>query len=268
MNTPMIPFELQTLNELLMEKGWHDLSDWWKDQIAQVYATNKRRAVFRVGRRGGKSATICRIAVYEALFVDHKIPPGDIGVFGIISADMKQAKDRINTIKAIFEALDLGGVKTMADQVLIPERQIAIRVYAASLRGVVGCTAIGWMLDEMTRWRDSDTGKNPAEEVIRSLMPTISTMPKARTWWISSPYSTLDIHYDAIEEGITNNQHVGIAPTWIANPTLTEEETRALEPDEAIWLREYAAIPLASDESKFFQYGLIEEARIPFDLRG
>jgi hypothetical protein len=41
-------------------------------------------------------------------------------------------------------------------------------------------------------------------------------------------------------------QIVAIAPTWIANNSITEAQTRKLEPDERIWRREYLAEPQAS----------------------
>jgi hypothetical protein len=54
-----------------------------------------------------------------------------------------------------------------------------------------------------------------------------------------------DEHARAFDEGDTDFQQVAFAPTWIANPSLTEQDTRDLEPDERIWAREYAAIPQA-----------------------
>lgn len=263
---PQLPEQLEYINTVLLRKGWPDLSPWWRKQIARAYFAERRTIGYRVGRRGGKSTTICRVAVYEALFAEHNVPPGDVGVFGIVSAERPQAKDRINTIKAIFDALGVD-CKALSETIQIKDRQREIRCYTASKEGVVGCTSIGWLLDEMTRWRDNDDGSNPAIEVVRSLMPTIATMPEAKVWWISSPFSTIDIHYELIERGNDDKQIVAIAPTWVANPTLTEEDTRHLERDTPTWEREYAAIPMAGDESKFFSAALLTEAKVPFKDR-
>jgi hypothetical protein len=262
----MIPAGLDHINKILVANGWHDMSPWWQGEIARAYASQKRQHVFRVGRRGGKSQTICRVAVYEALCGEHKIPPGDEGIFGIVSADLQQAKQRVQTVKAILESVGIEGVKYYADSVRIAERSVSIRCYSASMSGVAGYTSIGWMLDEMTRWRDAD-GNNPAQEVINSLKPTMITMPSAKTWWISSPYATLDVHYDAFEQGNNEHQTVHSAPTWVANPTLSEDDTRAIEPDESVWSREFAAIPMSSEAESFFNATLIDEATVPFDLR-
>jgi hypothetical protein len=62
----------------------------------------------------------------------------------------------------------------------------------------------------------------------------------------SSPWSTDDFHATCFDQGDTEHQQVSFAPTWVANPTITEEETHALEPDERVWSREYAAHPGAT----------------------
>jgi hypothetical protein len=46
-------------------------------------------------------------------------------------------------------------------------------------------------------------------------------------------------------------QIVAIAPTWVANTSITEAQTRKLEPDERIWRREYLAEPSAALSNAF-----------------
>jgi len=72
---------LDALSQPLERAGFDPLSPWWREQIGRVYAhPSARTAVFRVGRRGRKSATLCRVAVAEVLSGRHLIPPGDTGV--------------------------------------------------------------------------------------------------------------------------------------------------------------------------------------------
>jgi hypothetical protein len=202
---------------------------------------------------------MCRIAVAEALYGDHYVAPGDTGVFAIISAERPQAVERLSTIKAILAVLGVE-CKALQERVELTNGR-AIRCYTASLAGVVSMTCIGAMLDEMTRWQDNDSGSNPAKEIISSLLPTMATCPNAKVWMISSPYSTLDEHCRRFDLGDGDGRLVFHGATWEANPTLTEQRTRDLEPDEQAWAREYAAIPMASDESKFFSAALIDAAR-------
>jgi hypothetical protein len=69
------------------------------------------------------------------------------------------------------------------------------------------------------------------------------------------------VHYQAFERGLQPDQICFYAPTWEANPTITEAQSHELEPDDPTWERQYKAIPAAADETKFFNAALIEEAR-------
>jgi hypothetical protein len=74
----------------------------------------------------------------------------------------------------------------------------------------------------------------------------MATQPFAFEVCSSSPWGTDDYHAELFDQGDTDHQLTSFAPTWIANPTITEERTHELEPDEKIWSREYAAIPGAT----------------------
>jgi hypothetical protein len=214
--------------------------------------------VWRVGRQGGKSTTVARVAVFECLFGEHSIPPGTTGVYAVVSAERWQAKERVVTIKQICDVLGVDG-KPYAESFEFKKLPRSIRCLTASLEGVVSMTCIGAMCDEEAMWGMSD-GINPAAEVIRSLIPAMITQKNAVTHHISSPWSSLDEHYRMFELGVTPQQLTFWAPSWVANPTITEEETRRREPDEPSWARAYKAIPLASDETKFFSAMLIDQA--------
>jgi hypothetical protein len=151
----------------------------------------------------------------------------------------------------------------------LADRPIVFKVFAASLGGVVGGTWILGICDELARWRDSDSGQNPASQVLASLRPTMATQPKAKLFLSSSPLGELDAHFDAMALGDTTFQRVATAETWIANPTITEEETHSLEPDEAIWSREYAAIPSAELETSLYTAFEIDRAtrKTPLEVK-
>src|SRR5688572_33212026 len=99
--TPPLPEHIDRVNRVLVAAKWPDISPWWRRRIAWAYEHGAFELIFRVGRRGGKSSTMCRIAVAEALYGDHYVAPGDTGVFAIISAERPQAVERLSTIKPI-----------------------------------------------------------------------------------------------------------------------------------------------------------------------
>jgi hypothetical protein len=257
------------VDEELVAKGFPATSPWWRGQIGRWYTSGCRQFVPRCGRRGGKSSSLSRLAVVHALEYDQSlIPPGDVGTVAIVSTDRGEALGRLRTIEAILDALGVAWKPCKAPIVGIElvDRRIVFRVFTASIAGVSGFTAIFILCDEVAKWRDSDTGVNPASEVLASVRPTMATQRDARIVLSSSPMGRLDAHYDAYEEGDTDFQIVAHAETWIANPTVTEEETHKLEPDESTWMREYAAIPQAEAEMSLLTEFLVDRMTRPLDL--
>ncbi len=251
----------------LVAKGFPPTSLWWRAAFERWYRGGKRQLVARVGRRGGKSSSLSRLAVVEALYGRHSVPPGDVGVVAVVSTDRSEAYGRLRTIEAILDALGIayrpcrGGIIGIE----LVSRRIAFRVFTASISGVSGFTSVFVMCDEVSKWSDADTGANPASEVLASIRPTMQTQTNARMVLSSSPMGMYDAHFDAFELGETDGQVVAHAPSWVANPTITEEQTRRDEPNESRWAREYAAIPQTEAESSLISEYLVDRAvrRLP-----
>jgi len=249
--------------EVLSRKGFHKMSPWWKRSLKSFYAKEKAsRLVLRVGRRGGKSSTLCRVAVAEVMAGEHMVPAGDVAVFAFISVKKAEARERLSTICHILVALDVPFVRR-GDEISIEGMPICFRVYSASFRTAVGMTCCGIICDEVSRWRDEETGANPAREVLASVRPSMATMSGAHEFLSSSPWSTLDAHHDAFEMGNTKDQLVFHAPTWTANPSISYDRCCDLEPDESVRDREYGAIPMKAGLTAFFDPQSIEDAIDP-----
>lgn len=267
-HTEEILARFEEVDARLVAAGFPPTSPWWLATIGRWYNRRVRRLIARVGRRGGKSSSLSRLAVVEALYGHHKVPPGDTGVVAIVSTTLAEASDRLTTICAILDALAVpyrpwgDGVRGIR----LVGRRVGFRVFAASIAGVSGFTGIFLLLDEVAKWKDKETGANPAGEVIRSITPTVATQPNARQVLSSSPFGMLDAHFDAFELGDTDAQVTAQAASWEANPTLTEAATHELEPDEGAWLREYKAVPQAEVESSLLSEVLIDSATRPHPL--
>ena len=241
----MILDHFDALDRALVAAGFPPTSPWWCRQIERFYRSGRRQFVLRVGRRGGKSSTLCRIAVLEALYGEHNITPGDVGYVAILSVDRGEAARRLRTVRSILDALHVP-YSERSDTIELKSRPVAFQVMTASLSGTVGATVVCAVCDETARWRDTETGANPASQVIPNLRASLATMPNARMFLSSSPWGIDDAHANAFDLGDTDSQLVAHAATWTANPTLTEDECRALEPHEPSFNRNFGAIPTAS----------------------
>lgn len=236
--------QLRTIDTRLAARGGHGLTPWWQAQLGRWYASGTRRFVGRVGRGGIKSTTAARVALVEVLFGEWPVPPGEVHYFAFVSASKAEAGQRLRQIAEMLRALGVA-FDQAGDELIIPELRRGVRVFAATVGAVSGFRCFGFCADELAKWTSADSAANPAPEVIASLRAMCVTHPGAREFLISSPLGLLDFHAQAFERGDNENQVTASAPTWIANPSITEEQTRDLEPDERIWAREYAAQPQA-----------------------
>lgn len=214
---------LRAIDQTLVANGFHPMSEWWDEQFALFYASGKLQFTARDGRRGGKSSDASRVAVSDGIGTPRTLPPGEAGTWPIISHTMPEAHDRLDTIEAILKALGFRSVDKPPEEFGTYQRTTELGrklirsldvnrnviewvVFPASINGVSGFTAIGATCDEAAKWRDDKTGANPASTVLASLRPCFATQPAAHLYLISSAFSTIDTHHDAIEEGDTDIQ--------------------------------------------------------------
>lgn len=228
------------LDKMLVAAGWHATSPWFLGELMRFTQASVLSWVMEIGRRGGKSSFLCRLGVCQAVYGDWEVPPGDTGVIAVVSVSLAEAKRRLKTIADILDVIGEPHSVT-AECVRLHRRPCEFRALACSLSGVVGFTALAILADEVAGWRD-DSGANPARTVLEKLGPTTATIESAFQVLSSAPDSVQTLHHERYLEGDTEYQITSNAPTWIANPTITEEQTHALEPNERVWLREYGAV--------------------------
>jgi len=236
------------------------MTAWWRSLYTRFLQSPCRQLVVRVGRRGGKSSWACCFAVAFALVYSGLglVPPGDVGWCVFVSVSKEEAQARLKTIRKILDAIRVK-YEPEGDTLIIAGTNIGFRVQACTVASVSGWTSILVIADEVPKWKDRDTGANPATEVLAALRPTMAGQPLALLFLQGSPVGHEDAHAKAFERGDDEFQLTAQAATWIARPTLTEEETHRLEPDERVWRREYAAIPQGSVSSAF-EPEAVEEA--------
>lgn len=247
----------------LVKAGFHPSGDWWVDLIERYLIDGPRIVVVRAGRRAGKTTHALRAILNDALSRAWRIDPGDVGIIAIISARKPQAEDRVATMKKYIEALGLEIVRDNNQRIdfVAPWGLCSVRAMAAASGDVVGGTWIACLLDEVARWID-DRGRNPATEVIASAKPSLLSTG-GTMWMISSPMGLDDAHAKAFAKGDGTGQMVAHAETWVACSELyTEADCHLLEPDEILFKREYAAVPMSTDGTHWLNHHLIEAATL------
>lgn len=241
--------KLWALDDLLAERGFPKFSPWWRAELTRFFralaAGRVRQWVPRVGRRGGKSTVWFKVGTAWGLFGPWSIPSGDRAVIAFVSVSRDEAAQRLRAIGDALRALG-EQFSQRNEEIELGSRPVVFKVFSCSTTGVVGFTSIAVICDETARWENRDSGANPAREVVGSLRPTLATVPFGFLILSSSPWSQDDFHAQAFDAGDTETQITSYAPSWIANPSLSETDTRSLEPDERIWRREFLAEPQAA----------------------
>jgi hypothetical protein len=243
---------LWAMEDRLVAAGLPPQPAWWRSTNDRFERHGKRRRTIRKGRRVYASTCVApRLGVAEMLFGEHLHTPGTPPlVYAFLSVKREEAANRLRGVKAILDILGEAYAER-GETIELKNRPARFAVMTASFKLSVGETVAWAWCDEVSRWNDE--GANPAEEVIGALAPALATLPNASLWLVSSPLGEGDYHARQFELGETPAQSVAFGATWEINTTLTEEETRALEPDPDTWSREYAAIPSQGETTAFLR---------------
>jgi hypothetical protein len=206
-----------------------------------------------VGRRGGKSETIARIAVFEAAHGGHGkvLAPGQLGLIAVISPLREQGQEILGYVRGLAA---LPQVKRYVEGE--PTRDgvrfkscIEVRCLTADAVNVSGPTVVMAILDEYAKF-PGDEAVVPDREILNSLRPALAPVkgaPRRRLVGITSAY---------IEEGTafeTDRDHYGKAdaPVLVVrgttaqfNPAIDvawlERERKRI--GSAVFAREYQGI--------------------------
>lgn len=241
---------LMEMDEKLARVGFQPMTPWWKKQAKRFYETNARLWAARVGRGGVKSTTMAKLAANETLNSDWQIPPGEIHYMSVVSENKDEAQNRLRLLEGYLRALCVR-YRRAGPTIDLQDRPLGFKVFAARIGAVSGFRAIGRCGDEVAKW--SDDGADPSEEVWASLAAMTVTHPRAIGLLFSSPMGMTGLHYAEVEKGDVPGESIATsAPTWVANPSITEAQALKLaRGSERIFRREYGAIPQGSLTSVF-----------------
>jgi hypothetical protein len=215
------------------------------------------------GRRSGKSRIAAAVAVYLALFVQHRLAKGERGMCLVIAGSVDQARMVFNYIRGFLEAApalerEVAAVKRSEIEL---KNGIVIAVHSNSFRTVRGRTLVAAILDEVSFWRDETTA-TPDVEVYRALLPSLATTD-GMLIGISTPYRRLGLLHQKHRDhfGVDDDNVLVVqGASTVFNPSLSDAviaAQRTADPTAAgaEWDAEFR-----SDISSFLDDELIDRA--------
>jgi Terminase large subunit, T4likevirus-type, N-terminal len=191
------------------------------------------------GRRSGKSRVAAAIAIYLALFVKHKLAPGEKGMVLVIAGTTDQAGVVFDYMRGFIEASPALAreVRAFKQREIVLGNGIVIGVHSNSFRHVRGRTAVAIVFDEVSFWRDESTA-TPDREVYSAVKPMLSTTGGVLIG-ISTPYRKLGLLHAKWRDhfGVDANDILVVqGTTRMFNPTLADTaiaEQRLADPTAA-----------------------------------
>jgi hypothetical protein len=280
-------------DEHLLGAGLGDLWSWstWRTVLKASYGlplTEEERATYHrvagerppprrrvrelwavVGRRGGKSRMAAAVAVYEALFVDRHLAPGEVGYVAVLAMSAAQANVVFQYCVGLLESSpvlrqEIEGIVDSfnGQQEIRLKNGNVIAVLCNNFRRVRGRTLLAIVMDECAFWADDELSANPDREVYTAILPSLATT-NGLLVGISTPYRRIGLlhakHRDYF--GVDDDDVLVVqGPSASFNPTLSEAviaASMAADPvgGEAEWLAQFR-----SDLSSYLDDALIDAA--------
>lgn len=200
------------------------------------------------GRRAGKSETISRIALFEALYGGHQrsLAPGQLGLIPVISARTYQSLEVLNYVRGLarLPAIRDRLVRFPRNSVQL-DTNIAVRVMAADAIAVSGGTAVMLIRDEWAKWPgdEAQMSDQDIEDSLRPALAPVEGAPTRRLVGITSAFieSGLAWRTERDEFGITDAPTVVVrGSTALFNPNIDRAFlAREKRKKPRIYLREY-----------------------------
>jgi hypothetical protein len=216
-----------------------------------------------LGRSSGKSRIAGALAVYSALFVEHKLAPGEVGYVLTLSVTKDQARLVFGYALGFLQsspALAKEIASTTTTEIRL-RSGVVITTHAASFRSIRGRTMLAVILDEIALWRQEDAAASDLE-VYRAIVPALART-RGVLIGISTPYMRGGLLFDKHRKFFgTDDPNVLVvqSPTIAFNPTIDQDAIAAALIDDPESARAEWNAEWRSDISAFLDDILIERA--------
>ncbi len=205
----------------MAERPLPSASPWWRWSIGEFYASGKNWGIYLVGRGGGKSTTLEKVAATDSYFTPRHAPPGQVWTWPFVSVGPDDANRRVDGIAAVYRALGLvvigeedpeGGKHKDGIKISRAPRgslqlldalgnPIKLASIAGTIGNLSGPSTIGLTIDEAAKLHDRSTNANPLAEIITSGSQTSRGRPNWRAIVSSSAWERSGTHFQLVEQG-------------------------------------------------------------------
>lgn len=226
-----------------------------------------RQLVLVIGRQAAKSLTSAMLAVFLAAF--HKWDLGlGRGYIQVIACDRRQAQVVFSYIRDILRLPVFRGlVESETREEAHLSNKISIVVQTASHKTSRGFRCVAVIADEVGHWYAD--GANPAEEILRSLKPSLGSIPGSMLILCSTGFARVGPFYELYRDKFGQDDPDTLCwtgSTLDMNPTYPRAVIeKALKEDYQAAAVEYGVDGqfFRADLEGFLSFDALEEVVIP-----
>lgn len=223
------------------------------------------------GRRSGKSENIVTRATWRAISRDWSgfLSAGESAVLPVVAPDREQGRNTLSYLKGLARhPLVAPHVLRVLKESVEFRSGAVVKVVTASWKAVRGFTFIDVVLEEAA-FLQVEGSANPDEEIAAAIRPALITVPGARLYVISTPYSRKGLLFKAWARSWAKD---GDALVWVASTEAMHpgvdaaEINRAFEDDPAVAMAEFGRdglVAFRSDVESLLPREAVEAVVIP-----
>lgn len=195
------------LDSRLASEGEPPVTPWWRETLLDFWRSARPYFVSAKGQRSTASTTITRSLVIETLLRPREVVLDQLAVCVIMSAGTAEANQRCEPLAAVLKGVGLTKVderakltetgyvasvspqtgRSVFEALDADGHRVRWSVAPATREAASGSTGAGALVDELDLWREKDSGKNPAPDVLTLLHGRIHGQGRAHIYHVSTP---------------------------------------------------------------------------------
>jgi hypothetical protein len=195
------------LDARLASENEPPITPLWRATLLDFWRSGRPYFVSAKGQRSTASTTITRCLAIETLLRKRDVVLDQLAVCVIMSAGTAEANQRCEPLGAVLRGVGLTKVDersrlTESNYVasLSPQtgrsifealdadgHRVRWAIAPATREAASGSTGAGALVDELDLWREKDSGRNPADEVLTLLHGRIHGQGRAHIYHVSTP---------------------------------------------------------------------------------
>lgn len=198
---------LTWVDSMLANSGEPPTTRWWRWALLEFWRSGRPFFACCAGQRSTKSTSCIKSLVIETILRPRQVVLDQVAICGVMSANTAEANNRCATIGAVLKGIGfrersgreelITGTyaasitattgRSSFDFLDADEHLVRVAISPPTREAASGWTGAGALFDELDLWREKDSSRNPAPEVLSLAHGRIYGQEGAKAYHVSTP---------------------------------------------------------------------------------